>query len=61
MLKSMLHIAIFLNCWVVGRCLITFVEKLTNNDTDFEAFLRLIFSVAGFNVLVLASALLRIA
>ena len=52
-LKSMLHIAVFLNCWVIGRTLI-----IDPTDNGIEDFLRLIFSVAGFNIFVLVGVLL---
>ena len=52
-LKSMLHIAVFLNCWVIGRTLI-----IDPTDNGLEDFLRLIFSVAGFNIFVLVGVLL---
>ena len=53
MLKSMLHIAIFLNGLVVGRCLI--IEPTENY---FEEFLSLAFSVACINVFIFAGTLL---
>lgn len=52
-LKCVLYIAVFLNCWIAGRSVTAYFR-----ETDIASLLCATVAVTGFNVLILSSFLL---